>query len=120
MTSLNTSFRSNDVDVIDSLKEDTQYVWKLLDKLEGDGSNADGDVSDAAGSDVSEAAGSDEDDSELDLDGYITVEESDSSSTSEDSPQSCLGRCSNIKSQTHPRRLDPELWFNVAGEVSIY
>lgn len=83
------------------MEDDSQYVSELLDKTELDGGSSS--------------------ESEVDLEDYITVDESDSD-TSQDSKRTQLWQSKSIKikNRTHPRRLSPELWFNVEGEVSNY
>ena len=75
----------------ESTEDDTQYVSELLDKPDTD----------------DESSSSDE--SEVDLDGYITID--DESDSDDEIPL--------IKrNQNHHNNLHPELWFNVKDEVN--
>ena len=77
-------------------EEDTQYVSKLLDDIDDE----DNDVSS---------------ETDVDLKGYDIIDEYDSDGSNDDITMSLKGN--EFKNQKHPRKLHPEMWFNVEGEV---
>lgn len=80
--------------------EDIQYVSKLLDKAD----DVDNDVSS---------------ESDVDLEGFDIVDVYDSESSEDEAPRLPSSKENRFRNQEHPRRLHPELWFNVEGEVRL-
>ena len=86
-------------DAVQDSSEDSQYVSELLDKADDE----DKDVS--SGSDV-------------DLEGYDVIDVYDSDSSDDDATTLPSNKENKFKNQEHPRKLHPELWFNVEGELN--
>lgn len=82
-------------DSVQNPEEDSQYVSELLNKDDDDSSESD-----------------------VDLGGYDVIDEYDSDEGSEcdSTPPPTKSR---FKNQEHPRKLHPEMWFNIEGEVLL-
>ncbi|XP_028394785.1 ribonuclease 3-like isoform X2 [Dendronephthya gigantea] len=83
------------LDPVQNPEEDSQYVSELLNKKDDDDSS----------------------ESEVDLEGYDVIDEYDSDEESEDDGTPLPTKI-RFKNQEYPRKLHPEMWFNVEGELN--